>query len=126
MLFEINPADARPIYRQIVDEVYRGIATGSLRAGEALPPLRQLAKDLGINSNTVQQAYRALERQGQVVVRRGRGTFVAASRGPGRGRSEQLARQVAERALRDAYRHGLLASDLVAALRDIAPKVPGR
>lgn len=125
MLFEVNAADARPIYRQIVDEVHRGIATGVLRAGEALPPLRQLAKELGVNPNTVQHAYRALSQAGLVVVRRGRGTFVEAPRGP-RARPGQLARQVAERALRDAYRHGLVASDLVEAIRDIAPKVSDR
>ena len=125
MHFEVNTTDARPIYRQIVDEVHRGIATGVLRAGEALPPLRQLAKDLGINPNTVQHAYRALEQEGLVVVHRGRGTFVATPRGS-RVRPGQLARQVAERALRGAYRHGLVASDLVAAITDIAPKVPDR
>lgn len=125
MLFEVNPKDARPIYCQVADEVCRGIATGMLRVGEALPAVRHVAKDLGINPNTVQHAYRALEQEGLVVVQRGRGTFVAAPRGP-RARPGQLARQVAERALRDAYRHGLVASDLIAALRDIAPKVPER
>ncbi len=125
MLFEVDPADPRPLYRQIVDEVHRGLATGLLRPDEALPPVRRLAAELRVNPNTVQQAYRALEREGLVTVRRGRGTFVA--RGVRtRPAPAHVARQVAERALRDAFRHGLLASDLIAAIKEIAPKVGGR
>jgi GntR family transcriptional regulator len=125
MLFEINPADPRPLYRQIMDEVQRGIATGLLKPDESLPAVRQLASDLHLNPNTVQQAYRELERHGVVFVRRGRGTFVASALTP-RPKTAQLARQVAERALRDAFRHGLVASDLMSAIREIAPKVGER
>jgi GntR family transcriptional regulator len=125
MLFEVNVADPRPIYRQIMDEVQRGVATGILRPDEALPPIRQLASDLRVNPNTVQHAYRALEQAGLVYVRRGRGTFVATT-GTHKTRPAQLARQVAERALRDGFRHGLVASDLIAAIREIAPKISER
>lgn len=125
MLFEINAADPRPIYRQIMEEVQRGLATGLLRPDEALPPVRQLAADLRVNPNTVQHAYRVLEQHGLVYVRRGRGTFVAATGTP-RARPAQLARQVAERALRDAFRHGLVASDVIAAIKEIAPRIGGR
>lgn len=124
MIFEIDPTDPRPIYRQIVDEVHRGVATGLLRPDEPLPPIRRLAAELRVNPNTVQQAYRTLEQLGLVSVRRGRGTFIVA--GGARPRTAQLARQVAERALRDAFRHGLVASDLIAAIAEIAPKRGGR
>lgn len=125
MLIEVNPADTRPIYRQIMDEVQRGIATGLLKPDEALPPVRQLAAELRVNPNTVQHAYRVLEQHGLAYVRRGRGTFVAATATP-RAKPAQLARQVAERALRDAFRHGLVASDLIAAIKEIAPKMSDR
>jgi GntR family transcriptional regulator len=108
-----------------MDEVQRAVATGLLRADEPLPAVRQLAAELRVNPNTVQHAYRALEQHGLVYVRRGRGTFVAAG-GPPRPKPAQLARQVAERALREAFRHGLVASDLIAAIREIAPKVGPR
>ena len=121
MLFEINQADSRPIYRQIMDEVQRGIAAGMLKPDEPLPAVRQLATELKLNPNTVQHAYRELEQHGLVYVRRGLGTFVSPGSTP-RGKPAQLARQVAERALRDAFRHGLLASDLIAAIKEIAPK----
>jgi len=121
MMFEISQADSRPIYRQIMDEVQRGIAAGLLRPDEPLPAVRQLASELKLNPNTIQHAYRELERQGLVYVRRGLGTFVSRVTAS-RARPAQLARQVAERALRDAFRHGLLASDLIAAIKEIAPR----
>jgi GntR family transcriptional regulator len=121
MLFEINQADSRPIYRQIMDEVRRGIAAGLLKPDESLPAARRLAAELTVNPNTVQHAYRQLEQHGLVYVRRGLGTFVSPGSAP-RARPALLARQVAERALRDAFRHGLLASDLIAAIKEISLK----
>jgi GntR family transcriptional regulator len=117
VLIEVDPDDGRPIYRQIADEVRRGIATGVLQRDEPLPAVRRLAVDLGLNPNTVQQAYRQLERDGLVYVRRGRGTFVAPAPKPSTGRS--TARQVAERALRDAFRRGVSPPELAAAIREL-------
>lgn len=108
------------MYRQLADEVEREIATGLLREGEALPALRTLAGELHINPNTVQQAYRLLASRGLVEVRRGQGTFV---RGVKDAKApERTAREIANRALREAYRHGLLASDLVRAIAELAPE----
>src|SRR5687768_2403546 len=117
----LDDAEGRPVYRQIADEIEREIATGILRTGEALPALRTLATELRVNPNTVQQAYKLLSLRGLVAVRRGQGTFVTAPReakAPSRA-----AREIANRALRDAYRHGLLASDLVRAIGELAPEV---
>jgi GntR family transcriptional regulator len=95
-----------------------------LKSGESLPAVRNLAADLKVNANTVQHAYRTLEREGTVYVKRGVGTFVAASAKTNTARQGQIARQLAERMLREGYRHGLLASDLIAALKEIAPGQP--
>jgi len=119
MLITVRQADPRPIYVQIVDEVRRGIATGLLAADEALPSVRQLAVELRINPNTVAQAYRELERDGVVEVRRGQGTYVVQAHANARQRRE-LAHDVAARALRDAYRHGLDAARLIEAIRAVA------
>ncbi len=120
MLISIDPADARAIYVQIMDEVRRGLVMGSLVADAPLPSVRQLAAELKINPNTVQQAYRELEREGLVVVRRGQGTFIAPAAAEASAlEREALARTVAERALREAYRHGLGAAELVEAIRRI-------
>jgi GntR family transcriptional regulator len=125
-MLNVDADDARPVFRQIVDEVRRSVAIGVLKANDALPPVRLLARDLKVNANTVQHAYRTLEIEGAVYVKRGIGTFIAATTKDVAGRRGPIARQIAERALREAYRHGILASDLMAALEALAPKPPDR
>ena len=122
----IDPRDARPVFRQIVDEVQRCVAVGVLKPADPLPAIRALAAELKVNANTVQHAYRTLEQEGAVEVRRGLGTFVVAPRARDSAvRNRTMARQIAERMLREGYRHGLLASDLMAALQEIAPRRGG-
>ena len=120
MLVTLSPGDGRPVFRQIVDEIQRAVAIGLLKPDDPLPAVRQLASDLKINANTVQHAYRTLEAEGTVHVKRGLGTFVARHARVPAGRQATVARQLAERMLREAYRHGILASDLIAALEEIA------
>jgi len=67
-----------PLNDQLVVGIRQLIATGEVRPGDELPPVRQLAADLGINLNTVARAYRELETAGLVSTARGRGTRVAA------------------------------------------------
>src|SRR4030095_2716523 len=78
MYITIDEADRRPVYRQIADEIKGLIARGELEEGVALPPVRQIASDLGLNLNTIAAAYRELQREGLVKVRHGAGAFVAA------------------------------------------------
>lgn len=67
-----------PLHDQIVAELRRLLATGGLAIGDELPPVRQLANDLGINLNTVARAYRELTEAGLLASARGRGTVVIA------------------------------------------------
>lgn len=121
MLITINETDSRPIYQQIVDEVRRGMVVGALSADDPLPSVRQLAAALRVNPNTVQQAYRELEREGLVHVRRGKGTYVADTGDGGRVRERNtLATTVAQGALREAHRNGLEVEELVEAIRRAA------
>jgi GntR family transcriptional regulator len=117
LAIRIDTSDPRPIYVQIMDEVRRGIVIGTWREGEMLPSARQVALDLRVNPNTVQQAYRELEREGTVDARRGEGTFVS---GEAVARESQertrMADAVADRALREAYRHGLSPEELLDAI----------
>lgn len=69
--FEINPNSGVPIYRQIVDQVLALTAGGTLRPGDLLPSVRQVARDAAVNPMTVSKAYSKLETEG--VVRRIRG-----------------------------------------------------
>jgi GntR family transcriptional regulator len=66
-----------PIYVQIRDQIRRAIGSGTLRPGEQLPTMRQLAVDLKVDLNTVRHAYDELERSGVIVILRARGTYVA-------------------------------------------------
>jgi GntR family transcriptional regulator len=122
MLFDIDTSDPRPVFRQIVDEVGRCVSIGVLKADEPLPAVRKLAEELKVNANTVQHAYRTLEQDGTVYVKRGLGTFISPrAKELARGKQAAAARQIAARMLREGFRHGLLASDLIAALEEIAP-----
>lgn len=80
-----------PLQDQIVSQLRRLIANGSLAKGDELPPVRQLANDLGINLNTVARAYRELTDAGLLASARGRGTVVIATveRGSGRVAEEK-------------------------------------
>lgn len=116
----VNPDDPRPLYVQIVDEVRRGILRGALPPDAPLPSVRELSRDLKVNPNTVQQAYRELEREGEIFVRRGQGTFVAPGARRSEGLRERVIREVAEVALREAIRAGVTRDELVAALASLS------
>ena len=115
-LFSIDPSDARPLYVQIMDAIRHGAAGGALRPDDPLPSVRQLATDLRVNPNTVKQAYRDLEREGVIYVKRGQGTFVAAAAAVRPRARPAMLRPIAERALFETRRLGLGASDLVEAV----------
>ena len=118
MILTLDHADSRPIYLQIMDEIRRAMVLGTISGDEPLPSVRSLSAELKINPNTVVQAYRELEREGVVYVKRGLGTFVTPRESTDEERSK-LARGVAGRALQEAYRHGLTAEQLIDAVREI-------
>jgi len=76
-MFAINPADPAPIWKQIEEGMRRLIALGALKPGAPVPSMRDLARDLRVNPNTVSRAYQRLTEGGVLAVRRGEGTFVA-------------------------------------------------
>ena len=76
----INLSDGVPIYRQIVNQVKYLVASGLIRPGEELPPIRTLALQLKVTPNTIVKAYGELEISGVIQKRRGSGTFVSEGR----------------------------------------------
>jgi GntR family transcriptional regulator len=76
-LLGIDFSDAVPIWKQIEDGVRRLVASGSLAPGDAVPSVRELARELTVNPATVSKAYQRLTDGGVLAVRRGEGTFVA-------------------------------------------------
>ena len=74
--FKLDPKSGIPYYRQILDQIRYGIATGSLKLGEQLPTVRALAVELKVNLNTVSKAYKELEIQKILETQQGTGTFI--------------------------------------------------
>ncbi len=77
MLLTIDTRDRRPIYQQVAEGIKALIATRELAEGAALPPVRQLAADLGVNLNTIAAAYRELQSEGLIHVKHGSRAVVA-------------------------------------------------
>ena len=77
MHLRLEPASGSPVYQQIVDQIKRMVAAGTLRKGDRLPTVRELASQLIINPNTVAHAYQSLERDNIIETRRGLGSFIS-------------------------------------------------
>jgi GntR family transcriptional regulator len=80
MQISVDASDRRPIYQQVAEGIRTSIARGELPEGHVLPPVRQLAADLGVNLNTIAVAYRALQDEGLIAIRHGLGATVSGRR----------------------------------------------
>ena len=78
--FKLDPKSGVPFYRQIIDQIRYGVASGELKVGEQLPTVRALAVQLKVNLNTVSKAYRELEIQSVLETQQGTGTFIGSIR----------------------------------------------
>lgn len=113
--FDIDPKNGAPIFKQIIEQVKRAVATGMLKADERLPTVRELAEEHSINPNTIAKAYQNLELLGLVYTRPGvrGGTFIAKF-------NEDLLREAEltryhdelQRLVREGYNLGLEAVEL--------------
>ncbi|BDR54747.1 GntR family transcriptional regulator [Bombiscardovia apis] len=120
----ISSVSGQPIYQQIEDQIRAAVLNGELKAGEALPSLRTLAKDLRISVLTVTRAYNELAQEGIIENVQGKGSFVM-DRGNER-MHEQLTQQVhsnLSQALQAAQAAGMAQTDLHAMLDRIAAEL---
>lgn len=78
-MIQIDPKSRLPIYEQLIENIKNLIIIGGLKKDEQLPSVRNLSIDLTINPNTIQKAYKELERQGYIYTIRGRGNFVSSN-----------------------------------------------
>jgi GntR family transcriptional regulator len=117
--FRLDMQSGVPVYRQIIDQVLGGIASGSLIAGDQLPTVRQVAVDLAINLNTVLRAYRELEIRGVLETQQGTGTFISRQKVKQDAveRERKLAQLVSEFVSR-AGAQGFSVQELVKVLQD--------
>jgi GntR family transcriptional regulator len=119
--FMLDLHSGMPVYRQIMDQVRGGIASGALTPGDQLPTVRQLAVDLEINPNTVVRAYRELEFGGLIDTQQGTGTFISAQKlkRSDAQRDRQLAQIVGDCVSR-AGAAGFTVEELIEQLRGLA------
>ncbi|MCC6672104.1 MAG: GntR family transcriptional regulator [Planctomycetes bacterium] len=117
MQIHLDPRSAEPIFEQIAYAVKSALATGAAAEGDRLPSVRELARELAINPNTVVRAYEALEREGVVVRRQGAGCFLTGrgSELAAAGRRRQL-QELLRRAATEAFHLGFSADDVRRAL----------
>jgi GntR family transcriptional regulator len=102
MKFKVDRRDPTDLYQQVAAEIRRAIADGEAKPGERLPPAKDLAAVLGVNSNTVLRALRLLREEGLLEFRRGRGILVAGT--PERGAVVQRAKELVDFARSQGYR----------------------
>ncbi len=89
MLISLDMSSETPIYVQLRNQIVTGIGRGELRAGETLPSVRQMARDAGINTMTVNKTYQILKAEGFIEIDRRRGaTVLPAGQGEGRFREK--------------------------------------
>jgi GntR family transcriptional regulator len=121
MFLRIEKGSAVPISRQIAEQIATLCASGSLRPGERLPSVRELARELAVNQNTILRVYERLVGEGLLEMRHGQGTFVAARAKRGQlavhrerlvDELRQIARQAVGLGLSSDELHGLLAEGL--------------
>lgn len=121
--FRLDARSGVPVYRQIIDQVQAGIASGNLVSGEQIPTVRQAAVDLAINPNTVLRAYRELEIRGVLDTHQGTGTFISERQVPqdDAERDRQLEQLVSEFVAR-AGAGGFTVRELTDRLRERLPE----
>lgn len=121
--WKVDPSAATPPSRQIVELVLDAVASGTMRAGEQLPSVRQLAASALVNHNTVARAYRDLEHLGVVQGKNGLGVFVTGE-GPTRARDERRDATLAtfRRAASEALRAGHTPAELASILSNVSSR----
>lgn len=113
MFFALDPANGVAIYEQIVRQVKFAVASGALHAGDAVPSVRELARELVVNPNTVARAYRELQDDGVLHPVRGSCLEVApAAARHCRSEREKLLRLRLHQVLEECFQSGLPQADV--------------
>lgn len=121
MLIRVDPQSPEPIFEQVVYQVKGLVAHGDLVEGDRLPSVRELAKQIAINPNTVFRAYQVLEQDGLIVRRQGAGCFVTANGSTLKLKSSERSRQLKQlmgRAVTEAFHLGFEPQAIRKALED--------
>ncbi len=119
MLIRIEASSGIPITRQIVDQIRTQCASGTLASGDRLPSVRELARQIAVNQNTILRAYERLTAEGILELRHGEGTFVTDfATGKHLRREKAQLHDEAERFVRRALALGFTEKEIRTLLKD--------
>lgn len=117
-MLTVNFSSRTPVYQQLYDDVIRLVSLGVLKSDTKLPPVRILATELGINPNTVQKAYKMLEKDGYIYSTVGRGSFV--SNKLDQNQSEKIqAKNDLKESIDKAYKKGITKDEMIELVDEI-------
>ena len=117
--FILDPKAGIPFYRQILDQIKFGIASGNLNMGEQLPTVRALAVELKVNLNTVAKAYKELEIKDILETQQGTGTFISKNEfSISNGERKQKLQSITKEFATIAHSYGFNIDELIVELKN--------
>ena len=117
-MLTVNFSSRTPVYQQLYDDVIRLVSLGVLKSDTKLPPVRILATELGINPNTVQKAYKMLEKDGYIYSTVGRGSFVSNKLDHNQAEKIQAKNDLKE-SIDKAYKKGITKDEMIELVDEI-------
>lgn len=117
-MLTVDFSSRTPVYQQLYDDVIRLVSLGVLKSDTKLPPVRILATELGINPNTVQKAYKMLEKDGYIYSTVGRGSFVSNKLDQNQAEKIQAKNDLKE-SIDKAYKKGITKDEMIELVDEI-------
>lgn len=117
-MLTVNFSSRTPVYQQLYDDVIRLVSLGVLKSDTKLPPVRISATELGINPNTVQKAYKMLEKDGYIYSTVGRGSFVSNKLDQNQAEKIQAKNDLKE-SIDKAYKKGITKDEMIELVDEI-------
>ncbi len=125
-MIDIDTTSSTPIYVQIVNSIKEGILKGVFEPGEKLPSVRDMAKMMTLNPNTVQKAYKELEREKVVVTIQGRGTFISEEYKPRKDEHKlNEVKEIFKKGIIEAFYMGFNKEELINLIRNLIDEMEG-
>lgn len=117
-MFDLDFRSRKPIYEQLVEKFKELIIHEVLKKDEKLPSVRSLAQELTVNPNTIQKAYRELERQGYIFSVKGKGNFVNALSDQINHEELEKVKQQLKKKMSEAFYLGMSKEEMVALMEE--------
>lgn len=115
---QVNFDASKPIYEQIIDQVKKMLVRKELTPGDKLPSQRDMAREIEVNPNTIQRAYREMEVLGLVETRRGKGTFLKEDEGMVIDIKKEMAKDAASKFIKEMQSLGYSVEEIVECIKN--------